>query len=89
MYKVIRDFTDLEDNRHIYRVGDIYPRNSAEISIDAERYAELSSNRNKCGTPVIEYDPIEAPEKPSEGVVKDNTVNTTTTRKKSARRKEK
>lgn len=89
MYKVIRDFMDLEDHKHIYRVGDIFPRN-AKISIDAERYAELSSNRNKTGAPVIEYDPVEVPEKPSEGVHKDAEVNITGTRKKSSsRRKEK
>ncbi|MEK5429706.1 hypothetical protein MKY88_02475 [Lysinibacillus sp. FSL R7-0073] len=50
-YKVIYMFRDLQDNDHIYRIGDKYPRKgrTAKARID-----ELSSNDNKIGVPLIE-----------------------------------
>lgn len=58
MYKVIKSFTDLQDNNYAYSVGDTFPRNGVEAS--AERVAELSSDKNLQGVPLIE----EAAEKP-------------------------
>ena len=44
MYKVIKYFTDLQDNNYAYYVGDTFPRNGVEVC--AERIAELSSDKN-------------------------------------------
>ena len=52
MYKVIKDFTDLQDGNVVYLAGDKYPREGAEPS--KERIAELSSDKNKIGVPLIE-----------------------------------
>ena len=58
MYRVIHKFYDLQDNNHAYYVGDTFPHNGVEV--DAERIAELSSDKNRLGVPLIE----EAAEKP-------------------------
>ena len=52
MYKVIKSFTDLQDNNYAYYVGDTFPRNGVEAG--AERVAELSSDKNRLGVPLIE-----------------------------------
>ena len=52
MYKVINRFFDLQDNNHAYSVGDIFPHNGVEV--DAERIAELASDKNRLGVPLIE-----------------------------------
>ena len=52
MYKVIKSFTDLQDNNHAYFVGDTFPHNGVEV--DAERIAELESDKNLQGVPLIE-----------------------------------
>ena len=52
MYKVIKSFTDLQDNNYAYHVGDTFPRNGVEAG--AERVAELSSDKNLQGVPLIE-----------------------------------
>lgn len=69
MYKVIKFFTDLQDNNNAYRVGDTFPRQGVEVS--PERLKELSTTANKRGIPVIEEIPDEveviveeAPKKP-------------------------
>ena len=58
MYKVIKYFTDLQDNNYAYYVRDTFPRNGVEVG--AERVAELSSDKNLQGVPLIE----EVAEKP-------------------------
>ena len=58
MYKVIKYFTDLQDNNYAYYVGDTFPRNGVEVG--AERIAELASDKNRRGIPLIE----EVAEKP-------------------------
>ena len=58
MYKVIKSFTDLQDNNHAYYVGDTFPNNGVEV--DSERIADLSSDKNRLGVPLIE----EAAEQP-------------------------
>ena len=52
MYKVIKSFTDLQDNNYAYYVGDAFPRNG--VVVGAERIAELSSDKNRLGVPLIE-----------------------------------
>ena len=52
MYKVIKSFTDLKDNNYAYYVGDTFPRNGVEAG--AERVAELASDKNRLGVPLIE-----------------------------------
>lgn len=72
MYKVIRFFTDLQDNAHAYNVGDEFPHKG--ITVSPERLNELSTGKNRRGTPLIEEviedlpftekDPVEVPEEP-------------------------
>lgn len=54
MYKVIKLFADLQDNEHIYNVGDTFPRDG--IKVTDERIAELSGCDNKRGVPLIAED---------------------------------
>ena len=58
MYRVIKSFTDLQDNNYAYYVGDTFPHNGVEVG--AERIAELASDKNRLGVPLIE----EVAEKP-------------------------
>lgn len=51
-YKVIRYFTDLQDNNYAYHVGDIYPREGVDPK--PSRIAELSGKANRRGVPLIE-----------------------------------
>lgn len=43
-YAAISDFVDLQDNRHIYRAGEEYPR--AGLTATEERIAELAGPNN-------------------------------------------
>ena len=52
MYRVIHKFYDLKYNNHAYSVGDTFPHNGVEV--DSERIAELSSDKNRLGVPLIE-----------------------------------
>ena len=52
MYRVIHNFYDLKDSNHAYSVGDTFPNNGVEF--DAERIAELASDKNRLGVPLIE-----------------------------------
>lgn len=51
MYKVLETFADLQDNKHIYYEGDIYPRNG--LSVSDVRLAELSTTKNATHRPLI------------------------------------
>lgn len=51
MYKVIKLFTDLQDNNYKYEVGDEYPRLGLKPGVS--RITELSGSNNKQGTPLI------------------------------------
>ena len=72
MYRVIRYFTDLQDNDHPYNVGDVFPRDG--MTVTDERIAELAGSDNKQRTPLIkaeaEAEPVaevtEDVEEPSE-----------------------
>lgn len=51
-YRVIKYFTDLQDNDRPYNVGDIFPYEGKEVA--PSRLAELSSSNNRRGIPLIE-----------------------------------
>ncbi|MBO5726133.1 MAG: hypothetical protein J6S00_03595 [Clostridia bacterium] len=51
MYKVIKYFEDLQDNKFPYDVGDAFPREHKTVS--NERIKELASNKNRRGEPLI------------------------------------
>ena len=51
MYKVLVDFADLEDNGHVYKAGDTFPRKGVEPS--ESRIKELSTASNKRGVELI------------------------------------
>lgn len=51
MYKVIKYFEDLKDNRHPYKVGDTFPRNGLEVS--ESRIDELLRDKNRRGESLI------------------------------------
>jgi hypothetical protein len=52
MFKVICRFADLQDNNHVYEVGDEYPRAGLEVA--DVRIAELAGSDNAIGCPLIE-----------------------------------
>ena len=58
--KVISIFRDLQDNGHIYRPGDKFPRDG--VSVSDERIMELSTANNARGKPLIA---AETPVKPA------------------------
>ena len=51
MYRVIKQFYDLKEN-HAYSVGDTFPHDGVEVC--SERIAELASDKNRIGVPLIE-----------------------------------
>ena len=55
MYKVIKHFTDLQDNNFAYNVGDEYPRKG--LSVLPSRIKELACDKNRQGVPLIEEIP--------------------------------
>lgn len=44
-YVVVKDFTDLEDDNHVYKENHTYPRNNKKA--DPKRAEELSTTKNK------------------------------------------
>lgn len=65
MYKVIKEFTDLQDGCYEYHEGDEYPRSGAAVS--PSRIDQLLGDKNRQGVPLIKKagkalkpDPIEA-----------------------------
>ena len=68
-YVVLSEFADLQDGKHVYGIGDEYPRKG--YSPSAERVAELSTGKNLLHKPLIqkiEEQPteVEEPEKVEE-----------------------
>ena len=51
MYRVIKFFTDLQDNNYPYHEGDTFPREG--VTVTAERLKELASKKNKRGVVLI------------------------------------
>lgn len=50
-YKVIKHFTDMQDNNHAYNEGDTYPREG--MSVLPSRIRELATNENRQGVALI------------------------------------
>lgn len=63
MYRVIKHFTDMQDNNFAYNVGDEYPRKG--MSVLPSRIKELAGNKNRQGCPLIEEIPetVEEPKR--------------------------
>ena len=53
MYKVIKSFSDLQDNGFIYEAGDVFPRLGKEVT--QERTDELATKNNKRKEVLIQY----------------------------------
>lgn len=51
MFKVLKHFVDLQDNRFEYHSGDTFPRDGLKVS--KARFTELSTDKNKRGVPLI------------------------------------
>ena len=66
MYKVLSEFADLQDRNHIYRVGEVYPREG--YTPKDERVDELSTGKNLLHKPLIQkvedspHEVVETPE---------------------------
>lgn len=50
-FRVIKDFKDLQDDNHVYRVGETYPRKGRAKK---ERAEHLATDQNAHGVPLIE-----------------------------------
>ena len=63
MYRVIKAFTDMQDNNFAYQVGDEFPRKN--FSVLPSRIKELATDKNRQGCPLIEEipDKVEEPKK--------------------------
>lgn len=59
MYKVIREFTDLQDDGYKYKVGDTFPRGG--VNVVGSRLAQLSSKKNRQGVPLIAEEQTKSP----------------------------
>lgn len=55
MYRVIRDFSDLQDHLYVYRAGDVYPRSNTTAS--EKRIESLLSTDNIRRVPLIQAVP--------------------------------
>lgn len=51
-YVVLHDFTDLQDDKKVYRKGKNFPR-PANKKVSKARIEELSTNKNRRGFPLI------------------------------------
>lgn len=59
MYKVIKDFTDLQDNGYKYKVGDTFPRDG--VNVVGSRLSQLSGEKNRQGVPLIAEEQTKSP----------------------------
>ena len=67
MYIVVKRFRDLQDDqKHIYAVGDEYPRSGLKPT--KKRIAELESDENKLKTPLIKLVGMEEPKDADAGM---------------------
>lgn len=71
-YTVIEAFVDLQDNNHVYGVGDEYPRAGHDVTLS--RLSELMSAKNMLGKPLVgegkKKKPVFSPEITKEEVEK-------------------
>ena len=70
-YKVIKYFTDLQDDNFAYEVGDVFPRDG--FSVLPSRIKELAGKENRRGETLIE----EVQEKEEEPKKRTRTVKKT------------
>ena len=68
MFRVIKHFTDMQDNNFAYQVGDEYPRKG--MSVLPSRIKELAGKKNRQGCPLIEEIEDTKPEKKTKSVKK-------------------
>ena len=92
-YRVIKKFTDLQDNNYVYDPKNpsknTYPREGYTPS--EERIAELASDKNKQGVPLIEVPAsaeVEADETVEEETVAEESKETEETEEKPRKRKQ-
>lgn len=60
MFRVVKFFVDLQDNKHPYHPGEQFPRDGVKVS--NERLLELSTDKNKRHVALIEKVEEEAAE---------------------------
>lgn len=87
MYRVIKYFTDLQDNGRPYDVGSIYPRKG--FNATDKRLEELASSNNRQGVPLIEEIIEKKPKAVKESEVSDVTDEDTEEKPKTTRKKRK
>lgn len=51
MYKVIKSFTDMQDNNYLYKDGDMFPREGFDVL--PSRIKELATTANRRGEILI------------------------------------
>ena len=66
-YTVLSEFADLQDEKHVYGIGDVYPREG--YTPTAERVDELSTGKNLLHKPLIQKVEVQEPETVEEEVV--------------------
>ena len=61
-WRVIKEFADKTDQYHVYKAGDLFPRDGKQV--DEKRVNELASAKNALKTPLIkeEHDERKAEE---------------------------
>lgn len=52
MFRVVSTFADMQDGKHLYKPGDIYPRQG--LTVNAARIASLASCDNATGKALIQ-----------------------------------
>lgn len=85
-YIVITKFADLEDGKHLYNVGDVYPRSNKVVS--EHRIEELLGSNNKVRRPLIKED-ISDPFPSSQDMKTDESTPKPTKAKRKPRRTQK
>ena len=55
MFRVIKHFTDMQDNIFAYEIGDTFPRKG--LNVLPSRIKELASDKNRQGVHLIEEIP--------------------------------
>lgn len=68
-YKVLKHFTDIQDNNYAYNEGDMYPREG--MSVLPSRLRELATNENRQGVALIVEIDEEKPKRKSAKADKD------------------
>lgn len=87
MYRVIREFKDLQDKGHHYKVGDRFPHHGLKVS--EERLMELSGYDNRRHLPLIKEEHTEKAFPLTEETHEELKTGETTVEPKKAKRKAK